>query len=109
MIEQQVYDMLKRYGICNSEEEFSVRFLGRSKKYFGVCKARQETLSLGAQTILLERIRHVEETSARQSKVTREQALIRLRSLSADLANNRRHLSQEISLRCLDGFKSNPL
>ena len=106
MVEHQIYKTLKLYGLCKSEEQFSTDYLGKSKKYFGVCKARTRELSLGAQVTLLERIRHLEANSGNLITGVASEDQDRLKSITDDLARLRRRLGQELSKRCLDGMQN---
>lgn len=48
MVLEEVYRQLQQRNLCNSAYEFSVLFLGKSKSYYSVLKARNEEPSIDA-------------------------------------------------------------
>ena len=49
---QKIFDELHDVHVCNSAYEFSTRFLGKSKSYYSVLKAKELEPSIDALSIL---------------------------------------------------------
>ncbi len=52
MLIENIYKTLHEHNLCNSAYDFSVHYLGKSKSYYSVLKARNETPSIEAITTL---------------------------------------------------------
>lgn len=48
MLIEQVFDELQNEKLCDNAYDFSVRYLGKSKSYYSVIKARNEMPSIAA-------------------------------------------------------------
>ena len=49
---QQIFEELHKVRICKSGYEFSTKFLGKSKSYYSVIKAKNELASISALAML---------------------------------------------------------
>ena len=52
MLIESIYQILHDQSICDSGYEFSVRYLGKSRSYYSVLKARKEEPSIEALSTL---------------------------------------------------------
>ena len=95
MLIESIYQKLYKQNLCDSGYDFSVRFLGKSRSYYSVLKARKEEPSIAAIATLEIALKNTSGLfSDRHPVLTKTR--ITLQDLAVDVGQYREQRSNEI-------------
>jgi len=93
-LDNEICRFLVRNGLCVSEEDFSHRYLGRCRSYFGAVKSLGKGASVGSLVVLNERLKVMISQLDRLD----QDDLAHVLSLYSS------SLSSLITTKCIEGF-----
>lgn len=96
MLIEDVYQTLQKENLCDSAYDFSVRYLGKSKSYYSVIKARNEMPSITAISTLEAALKNTEFLFSNNSHPVIIKSRQSLQNIRAEVEKYRESLSQAV-------------
>lgn len=86
---QTIYHSLRQARCCSSAYDFSENYLGKTRSYYSVLKAREKEPSLEAVLNLEYKIGKLEENLLQSNDINLEEAAGKLKKIGVDVARYR--------------------